>query len=864
MDKKEVEKLIHERIKKDPSSLIPVKSLKELGLSRFECKVCGKNFWSSVKRDTCGDIECVGSYTFLDEIMTPLKLSYREMWNRFSSMFKDFGHKEISRYPVVARWRDDIYFVEAAIDDFAPYAIKGIVEPPANPLVVPQICLRFNDISNVGLTGRHLTSFIMAEEAAFNSKNKRTYFDKEAIKYIYKWLTDGMRLDPSKITFVEDAWVGAGYAGSSLEFFLGGLELGNQVYMRYLITENGLEEMDTKTIDMGAGLNRWVWVSMNTPTVYEAVFPKVIDFIKKKVGVYYNDDLLKRIYKFAGEINYEKTPLDEAIKSISTRTGIEEKELTKVLTDMQAIYSIADHTRTLLVSIHDGALPSNVGGGYNLRNILRRCLNFIDSKGWDIDLNDVINEHKKEFGAWFNELKDFDVSEIINKEKERYIEFKNRNTKVILELINESKISEEKISELYESKGITEEDIRHIALMEGKKITIPERAYTNINKRKENRELSHTYDIRGIKPTEKLFYKEGLAEAKAKIIKIIGRDHLILNKTIFYPEMGGQKPDGGTIDGINVIDVRINDNVIIHSLERPMNKRVGAQITMIVDTKRREALKKHHTATHIINQAARRVLGDFVYQNGAEKDVDKAHLDITYFDKLTDEQVDKIESLANEVVSKNLPITVKNMNRTEAEVKYGMRIYQGGAIPNAELRIVSIDDYDVEACGGLHCDRTSEVNFIKIIKAERIQDGVVRLTFMADKPALEYVKKIDGVIKSLMDLWGVKQDEVYKTAERFFSEAKTNRELYKKAEQENIALRLGITQSKEIDGVIEIETKLKDLGILSTLMKGSHKDAVILGDGIGIGKPKNDVVKNILSEKYKSVTEKGDIWFAHN
>ena len=363
MEKAEVEKTIHKRIEKDPGSLIPAKSLKELGFSRHVCRVCGKHFWSTVDIDTCGDVDCIGDYTFLDERLTPMKVPYRIMWDRFSAMFRDFGHKEIKRYPVAARWRDDIYFVEAAIDDFAPYVINGMAEPPANPLVVPQICLRFNDVGNVGLTGRHLTSFIMAEEAAFNSKKKKTYFDKEAIKYIYRWLKDGLKIDTNKLTFVEDSWAGAGYAGSCLEFFAGGLELGNQVYMRYSITSKGLEDMDTKTIDMGAGLERWAWVSMGTPTVYEAVFPKVIDFIKRKTGVNYSDDVLRKVYKFAGKIDYENTPFDEAVKILSEKSGLDTRELTKILTDMQAVYSIADHTRTLLVSVHDGVLPSNVGGG---------------------------------------------------------------------------------------------------------------------------------------------------------------------------------------------------------------------------------------------------------------------------------------------------------------------------------------------------------------------------------------------------------------------------------------------------------------------------------------------------------------------
>lgn len=858
MEKEDIEKLILRKLEKAPKSLIPYTKLKALGLSRYGCKVCGKNFWSKRPRDNCGNVDCTGSYTFFDKKVTPIKLSYRELWEAFSKMFARFGHKEIKRYPVVARWRDDIYFVEAAIDDFAPYVISGQVEAPANPLVVPQICLRFNDTNNVGLSGRHLTSFIMAEQATFNTKKKKTYFDKEAIGYIFEWLTKGLKINVEELTFVEDAWVGAGYAGNSLEFFAGGTELGNQVYMRYSIDERGLRPLETKTIDMGAGLDRWAWVSQGTPTVYEAVFPKVISFIKSRVGVSYDGDTLKKIYKFLGKNDFEKVSINDALLKLSEESGIEVEKLKRILTDMQAIYAIADHTRTLLISIHDGALPSNVGGGYNLRNLLRRCLSMIEKNKWNIDLNDVINEHKKEFGSWFTELNDFDVSPIINKEIERYKEFKQRNTKLIGSLVEKGEVNSEEMRELYESKGITIDDIRSVAEIVNKNVKLPEKFYTTINKKTRHFHRGKL-DTIGIKPTEKLFYDEKLLSATGKIVKKISDKQIILDKTIFYPEMGGQKPDGGEISGINVTDVKIENNIIVHTLEKPIKTGLGSKVKMSIDQTRRELLRKHHTATHIINQACRRILGEFVYQNGAEKDVDKAHLDITYFDKLSEKQIKDIEVLANEIVAKDLEIGVKIMERTQAEVKYGMGIYQGGAIPSAKLRIVSIGDYDVEACGGLHCNRSGEVGFIKIVKTERIQDGVVRLTFKAYLPALEYVEELGAIVKNLTELWGINQNEVLKTANRFFSESKHYRDEYEAAEVVRIAYELLENRP--------VKTKLNNLGLLLKAMnaaKSSVKMGIIESDSMGVGFPKNDHIKTMLEQKYKNVKDKGAFFLGYN
>ncbi len=863
MDKAQVERLIRQKIEKEPGRLIPVKSLVKLGLKRYSCRVCGKNFWSHEERDLCGDVECVGDYSFLDNNPMALKDDYIGIWRRFSRMFGRFGHEEIKRYPVVARWRDDIYFVEAAIDDFAPYVITGVANPPSNPLIVPQICLRFNDINNIGLSGRHLTSFIMAEEAAFNTAKKKTYFDEKAIMYIYEWLTKGLKIDKKALTFVEDAWAGAGYAGSSLEFFVGGVELGNQVYMRYIIDGDDLKEIPTKTIDMGAGLNRWVWMSQNTPTVYEAVFPRVVDYIKKKTGVSYDSTFLKKLYKFSGRIDYEKTPFDEAVKDISKNSGLDEVSVRKALGDMQAVYSIADHARTLLVAIHDGALPSNVGGGYNLRNILRRSLAFIDNKGWKLDINDVINEHKKEFGSWFTELKEFDISQIIDKEVERYRDFKARNLKLISDLLEKGKIDDKEMRELYESRGITIDDIKIRAEAEGRNVELPEKFYSEINSPVGIRHAGNRPNVSGLKKTEKLFYDERLTETKAKVVKKLGDREVILDRTIFYPEMGGQKSDRGTIGGSNVSDVNIYDNIVVHKLERPLAATVGKTVEIRIDTDRRELLRRHHTATHIINQAARRVLGEFVYQNGAEKDVDKAHLDITYYDRLTEQQIKAIEDLANEVVASNIEITVKTMGRTEAEKRYGMSIYQGGAIPNAQLRVVRIGDYDVEACGGLHCNRSGDVGIIKIIKSERIQDGVVRLTYVAYRPAIKYIQSVEDTLRVLTDMWGVRREDLEKTAQRFFQESKRYRELYEESEAERIR---AIAWQQKGNETIEIKTHLDNLGILMRAVDGLQKDRrlIINSDKMALGAPADADMANALKAKgYKNIVNKGPYYLAY-
>ncbi|MDG7049142.1 MAG: hypothetical protein JRM87_03260 [Nitrososphaerota archaeon] len=182
-----------------------------------------------------------------------------------------------------------------------------------------------------------------------------------------------------------------------------------------------------------------------------------------------------------------------------------------------------------------------------------------------------------------------------------------------------------------------------------------------------------------------------------------------------------------------------SDDVIAHRVDDG-NFREGQEVECSVNSKRRLALMRHHSATHILNGAARELLGPWVWQNSAFKDEQKARLDITHHSHLTKEQVRAIEDLANSVVMNDLEMSTEVMHRNEAESKYGFKIYQGGVTPSDSLRIVSIKGFDTEACGGTHCDRTGQVGPIKVLRAERIQDGVERLEFVAGEAALDYFR----------------------------------------------------------------------------------------------------------------------------
>ena len=257
---------------------------KENGYERRKCKVCGDYFWTIEETDICGDTKCVGGYKFIGQTLNG-EWDFNEAINRWCGFFERHGHTRIVEYPVVSRWRSDMYFTIASIADFQPWVLNGTIPPPANPLVVPQPCIRFNDTDNIGRSGRHLSCFTMGGQHSFNSEkqNLKGYWMDGCMELNFKFLTEELRLKPKEISYREDIWAGGGNFGPCIEAFARGLEIVNNVFMQYVILPDGsYEEMEMQVIDVGWGLERVAWFSQGTPTVYEATFGPVLDYMKKQ------------------------------------------------------------------------------------------------------------------------------------------------------------------------------------------------------------------------------------------------------------------------------------------------------------------------------------------------------------------------------------------------------------------------------------------------------------------------------------------------------------------------------------------------------------------------------------------------------
>src|SRR4030042_1722553 len=301
----------------------------------------------------------------------------------------------------------------------------------------------------------------------------------------------------------------------------------------------------------------------------------------------------------------------------------------------------------------------------------------------------------------------------------------------------------ETLTELYDSHGLPPEIVQQAAEKEELKVNIPDNFYALIAQRhmqvsKPVEEAAKQQEdwlknaVTKVPETKMLYYQDQyMKEFEAKTIKVIDNEYAVLDQTCFFPEGGGQPADSGYLlsnkNKIEVVDVQKVGKVIVHKIRGGPALKEGSTVKGVIDWDKRYSLMKNHTATQVIGGAAKRVLGQHVWQFGTQKGVESSRLDISHYRRLTPEEVHKIETLANQAVLANMRVETAWMPRNEAESRYGFRLYQGGAAPGKDIRVVKTGDWDVEACAGTHLRSTGETGFIKIIYTERIQNGVERL-----------------------------------------------------------------------------------------------------------------------------------------
>jgi alanyl-tRNA synthetase len=762
---------------------------KKNGFERRICKKCGTPFWTiNHSKTTCGEAPCE-PYDFLINPIMKKYSSLDDLRKTYLTYFEKNGHTIIDPYPVVARWRDDIYLTIASIAVFQPHITSGESDPPANPLVISQPCIRLVDIDDVGKSMKHLTIFEMAAHHAFNYPNKEIYWKDKTVELCHNFLTEIMDVDPMNITYKESWWEGGGNAGPCLEVCVGGLEVATLVFMMYKMVDDKYELMPMRIVDTGYGLERILWESQNKPTIFHSIYDEILNEVLSKSGIEDKSEMLREyVYK----------------SSIGDKQDY--KTYGEYLNRIQGVFALLDYTKCLTFMLADGLVPSNSGGGYLARLLIRRALRLINTTKINLSLKDLIKLQIRKWGKTYRHIAEMEeeIYDMLNEEEEKYIATVKRGERIIQNTINEVKkkgantISPSKLIELYDSQGIPPEIVQEVAKKSNVKVEVPENFYSEVVKRHlraggegEKKELK--INIEKYPPTKRIYYDDPYQfEFEAKVIGIEG-NNIILDSTAFYPEGGGQPYDQGIITwkggNAKIINVQKVGNVILHEVEGDKPP-LGESIHGFVDVERRLALMRSHTATHILVAALMNVLGKHIWQAGAQKDVYKNRLDVTHHKQLSDEEIERVEEIANTYVLKNVDVKVYEMPRAEAERRYGVRIYQGGVVPGRNVRIVEIEGINVQACGGLHVKRTGEVGLIKILKCNKIQDGVLRLEFTCGLSSLKHIQNKEKLIKEATKILNTQEEHLVKNIEKLKGENEKvkleYRQLWKKHMQEII------------------------------------------------------------------------------
>ncbi|MBO3757634.1 MAG: alanine--tRNA ligase [Candidatus Brockarchaeota archaeon] len=784
---------------------------KELGYERRLCEKEGEYYWVPQEfKGECGESPTV-KYEFIDNPIGYRTSSLEEVRNLFLGFFSSKSHKVIDPYPVVARWRSDLYLTDASIVDFQPYVTEGMIPPPANPLVVSQPCIRLLDLDNVGTTfGRHMSIFEMGGHHAFNDSSHEVYWKDETVRYSYEFITKIMKIPREKILYKESYWSGGGNAGPCFEVIVGGLEVATLVFMRFKVERDGsLSELPIRTVDTGYGIERFLWVASGALSSMFVVHPKAIQYILEEGKISYDEDLIKKYVVALSGVD-PTLPLSQIRTQVAKVLNVKPEFLEKQISPLEKAFKIVDHSKSLVFILSEGVVPSNVGVGYLARLLFRRIARNMRSLGILDDLIPLLDLQVNYWSRWFRTLgeqKD-EIIKVASVEFQKYKRNYERTSSLILKELDASKnylLTPEKLVELYDSHGFTPEEVNDVLqFTRGISVEIPVDFYKNIAARHAKnlvtqvKEQEFPKEILNYEETKKKYYEDpNLEEFSATVLGVFEPNIVLLGETIFYPEGGGQPSDKGTMEResgekLNVTNVINYKNRILHFVEGNLPK-VGEKVKLRVDMERRWAIRRAHTATHIINWASRNILGAHVWQHGAQKDVNESRLDITHYEGLTEEEIEKIEKLANELVLKALPVKIEYLMRTEAERRYGFRIYQGGVVPAKEIIIVSIGNYEVEACGGLHVENTGQIGLIKIIHAEKIQDGVVRLIFTSGLSSLKLLQEDENIVRKLEKLLKVSKLKLLEQSTNFLKELeelKSKVEEYKEKEIKEVSVSL--------------------------------------------------------------------------
>ena len=466
------------------------------------------------------------------------------------------------------------------------------------------------------------------------------------------------------------------------------------------------------------------------------------------------------------------------------------------------------------------------------------------------DLIAILDRVAREIARDFPEIGEHrdDLHRVVAAEVERYAESIARARQTVRRTEERLRagggsVTEADLLEWYDSLGVPPE----VAVEELERPpAIPEDFYARVAARHENERPTSDYEEKseglpdvptGTPATQSLYYLDPYTMAFDAHVVFSSGPFVALDRTYFYPTGGGQVTDRGHLSDLEVVEVAQHGPHVLHRLERPSPFRIGDRVHGRIDPVRRTQLMQHHTATHLMNGALREVLGPHVWQAGAYKAPESARIDITHYRPLAKEELKQVDRRVNQIVREDRPVKSYFESRAEAERRFGFRLYQGGAVPGRELRIVEVEGFDVEACGGTHCTHTSEVGAIQVLDVERIQDGIVRLTYASGERALEIREEHEEILREAARRLGVPVGGLPEGIDRLLGEIEESRKQARDRRAEDLgataARLLADPRSTEKVGRVtlvsaQLELDRTELAELSRILSKESDRVVVL------------------------------------
>ena len=751
--------------------------------------------------------------------------SLNELREMFLKFFETKGHLRLPSFSLVPQNDKSVLLINAGMTPMKPW-FKGEEEPPCKRVCTCQKCIRTGDIENVGKTARHGTYFEMLGNFSFGD-----YFKHEAIAWSWEFLTSpewvGLepdRLYPSVYQDDDEAWNiwhdeigipaekifrfgkednfwehGSGPCGPCSEIYYDRgpeygcgkpgctvgcdcdryIEVWNNVFSQFDNDgHNNYTELKQKNIDTGMGLERLACVCQNVDSLFDVdTVMNITHKVSELTGAHYGE-------------SYQR--------DVSLRV-------------------ITDHIRSATFMICDGILPSNEGRGYVLRRLLRRAARHGKLLGVNEPflyqvVDTVVHENECQYGD-LREKQSY-ITKVIRTEEENFARTIDGGIRIYNEMLaghkerGETVFSGADAFKLYDTFGFPIDLTAEMAAEAG--MTVDEDAFKALmteqkERAREARKALGDLGWAGVEfgkdmpATEFMGYDHDTVEG-AKVLAIVvegeqaeeivsGMDAMVvLDKTPFYAEMGGQVADHGvlTAEGVvfTVSDVQKNKGgkFMHYGKLAEGSLSVGDTVTAAIDTERRAAIRRAHSATHLLDAALTKVLGDHVHQAGSLVEPDRLRFDFTHFEAITPDELNRVEDMVNDAILNGMTITTEELPIAEAKARGAVATF--GEKYGQTVRVVTMGDFSMELCGGTHLDNTAKAGPFRIKSESSVASGVRRIEATTGKATLEEMRHSRGMLTRAAQFFKSAPETLVERLEQQAAEMKTLRQALEKFKSE--------------------------------------------------------------------------------